>query len=666
MVWNAFVNRFRKAASLSAVAVSGLSLALFAAASCSSDSDDGTSSSGGSSGSGATNTMAGKSGSGSGGTGNSCASCGPGQMCSNGTCVCQPGLRTCGGVCINQYSDPKHCGGCNMACTGATPVCNVGVCSAVCGQGLVTCNGACVNDQTDPFNCGGCGKACSTGQNCLSGVCSGGQGSGGSGAGGSSGTGGGSSAGTGGLSAGGTAGGGGGSAGGGGNTPPGYWTQGDWHGCAWTAIDSLAGSTTMNTPRDFTSHTPGTPYCVSGQVHPSTEAVALLGFHLNQPMAGASCSYPDTANPPGVMLTGGTGIAGNFSKQTAAPVRIQIQGPDARTDANQRWCYLIQEVSGKFFAPFDQFNTKCWDGTGSKYTGQPVSAIVFLVPGAPNQVEFNYCVDGFVVGSSIQDAPEGSGSGGPLKGTIGGPGPRDLDFQRVKVTKGNKEYVIQNNNWGQPEGSDQTITYSDNSFTVVSSTGSTSGQGVPASFPSIFIGNNGNTMNGIYSTKATDNLPKQISQIQKVMSTFRYSGGTGGRDYNAAYDIWFAASPPTGEYQDGISGFVMLWLYKPPNHNPIGWGSKAGTYSGGGHNWDVYRGPRGGSGPNSGAPVVSYIATSTISGVQDIDLKPFMVDAAKYGIQSSWYLTDVFAGFEIWSGGDATGLKVEEFTAVVQ
>ena len=32
---------------------------------------------------------------------------------------------------------------------------------------------------------------------------------------------------------------------------------------------------------------------------------------------------------------------------------------------------------------------------------------------------------------------------------------------------------------------------------------------------------------------------------------------------------------------------------------------------------------------------------------------------------NSWYLTDVFAGFKIWNGGDAKGLQ-DTFTCVVQ
>ena len=74
---------------------------------------------------------------------------------------------------------------------------------------------------------------------------------------------------------------------------------------------------------------------------------------------------------------------------------------------------------------------------------------------------------------------------------------------------------------------------------------------------------------------------------------------------------------------------------------------------------------RGGSGSNSNAPVVSYVAqSSTMS--YSFDLKKFIADAGTNGIQTSWYLTDVFAGFEIWDGNGTSGLGVSEFTANVQ
>ncbi len=68
------------------------------------------------------------------------------------------------------------------------------------------------------------------------------------------------------------------------------------------------------------------------------------------------------------------------------------------------------------------------------------------------------------------------------------------------------------------------------------------------------------------------------------------------------------------------------------------------------------------------------------SPVKDLsfDLKDFINDAvtnasadmsAGGGItqafSSSWYLTDVFAGFEIWNGSDAKGLQ-DTFTCVVK
>ncbi|HYO94504.1 MAG TPA: hypothetical protein VER33_08320 [Polyangiaceae bacterium] len=465
-----------------------------------------------------------------------------------------------------------------------------------------------------------------------------------------------------------------------GGAPPvgsgaGYWTQGNLHGCSWTGVDVVAGTTTMSTPKDFTMKAAADPYCVSGTVHGSYESVALLGFNLNEP-AGANCAYKPVdvtaMGPPAVTLTG-TGLAVNFTKKTASTLRVQIQGPKGASDPNDRWCYTITEPTGPIFAPFNKFNTKCWEvptaampATGVAYAGQPISAVVFLVPGTPVPTPFNYCINGFAPGTSVADAPAGGSTGGVLMGSIGGPG-MDQDFARVKVAAGGKSYIIQNNNWGNPTGTDQKITYAGNSFTIDSSTGTKGGAGEPASFPSIYIGANGNTANGVFSTSSDDGLPKQISTIGTINTTFRYNRAMG--DYNACYDVWFSAQRPTAPYNDAISGFVMVWLYKPANNFPISSGNNMPiatgvTVPGVEGTWDVWVGPRGGAGPNSAAPVVSYVRTQTTLAMT-FNLKAFITHAAAHGIQPSWYLTDVFAGFEIWQGSAATGLKVEEFTAVV-
>jgi hypothetical protein len=66
-------------------------------------------------------------------------------------------------------------------------------------------------------------------------------------------------------------------------------------------------------------------------------------------------------------------------------------------------------------------------------------------------------------------------------------------------------------------------------------------------------------------------------------------------------------------------------------------------------------------GPGAGGrPVVSYVRTQATTSLT-FDLNAFIRDAVARpnGIQNSWYLSNVFGGFEIWSGG--TGLMLNCF-----
>jgi len=522
---------------------------------------------------------------------------------------------------------------------------------------------------------------------------SGGSSTGGSNAGGSSAKGGTSASSTGGASTGGASTGGastggsntGGSSSAGGSdtgtNPPGYWTSKDWHGCAWTsAADNVKGSTTSITPTDFTTgHNPGDPYCVSGTVFNDYNAVALLGFNLNQPTTD-SCVYktpdPNASGPPAVTaMAGATGLAINFTKTTAPIFRVQIEDPTGSktgdAGALDRWCYNITDAAGPIFVPYTKFNTRCWEvtatsnGTGTFYDGSKmIDAVVFLVPGTTaSTTPYSFCVNGFAAGNSAADAPAG-GTAATMTGTIGGANNDAANYQRVKIVSGGKSYVIQNNNWGS-SGSGQTISYTNNSFKITATTGN--GSSAPASFPSIFIGANGQIGGGTFDTASDDNLPIQVSKIQSVQTSFAWSGGTGGKDFNATYDVWFASSSPApGTYNDAVSGFVMVWLHKPGAHQPIG--SQVRTANIGGQSWNVWVGPRGTAATGTdGAnrPVVSYVAPSDLSSLT-FDLLDFIKDAATNGIQSSWYLTDVFAGFEIWTGSDSAGLQCTNFSCVVK
>lgn len=96
--------------------------------------------------------------------------CSGGKGCSNGRCVCPPGLTDCGGICADLQNDPYNCGACGRTCAEGE-VCDNGAC--VCPSGLSDCGGTCVDLASDPNNCGVCGNACSNpaAPYCVSGNC---------------------------------------------------------------------------------------------------------------------------------------------------------------------------------------------------------------------------------------------------------------------------------------------------------------------------------------------------------------------------------------------------------------------------------------------------------------------------------------------------------------
>jgi hypothetical protein len=436
----------------------------------------------------------------------------------------------------------------------------------------------------------------------------------------------------------------------------GYYESGAWHGYAWTAP---VGEGTTVEPADFSTLASGSPFCVSGVVGPADDysGVSLLGFNVNQAQTADGGGDPpiETATPTAM------GIAVSFDKTVASTLRIQIQGPNGETDANDRWCWEIADPAGPVFAPYSEFNTECWQGgEGTPYANQPLAAVVFTVPGSNvNPVEFDYCIHGFVDGNSAEDAPDSIGGGGePLSGTI------TERYGKVKVLDGGKSYIVQNNAWGpgSSEGS-QTLAYTGTSFEVLTQTGQPGGGSEPASFPSVYLGANGDRgVNGSLTTTGDDNLPIQVGSITTIDTTFTHNGtGAFGGDYNAAYDVWFATAPPSGDYSAAQAGYLMVWFYQPGNRFPIG--GQVGTATIAGQTWQVYAGDRG---DGSGTQVVSYVAGSPL-GTLSFDLNEFIQEAvgnSRGGFSASWYLTDVFAGFEIWSGG--AGLAVSEFSAVVQ
>ena len=111
----------------------------------------------------------------------------------------------------------------------------------------------------------------------------------------------------------------------------------------------------------------------------------------------------------------------------------------------------------------------------------------------------------------------------------------------------------------------------------------------------------------------------------------------------------------------------MVWMFKPSARQPRGGSGQATgaspnypgmTVNGVSGKWDVW------VDKSADPPCVSYVSSTPIDGLA-FDLNNFIQDAVtkQYGVTSSMYLSLVFGGFEVWSGGD--GLELKQFCAAV-
>ncbi|HEX7476497.1 MAG TPA: hypothetical protein VF331_01695 [Polyangiales bacterium] len=427
-----------------------------------------------------------------------------------------------------------------------------------------------------------------------------------------------------------------------------YLTSGAWHGYAWT---NAAGTGSTIMPKDFSARAAGAPYCVSGTVGASTDfsGLALLGVNLNQAQTGV--------NPPLMSVTPtSAGLNINVMNKGTSPLRVQIQGPMGATVATDRWCAPVVGSGG--FIPWTSFNTKCWDASGTAYAKQPLQQVQVMVPGGMTApIAFDFCLVsiGEADGPGMGTAGTGGsgGSGGSLStGVNGGSGMITDGTGSAQVTRDGRNYVVQNNVWGANAA--QTLSYNGPSFEVKAQSGNNGGGGQPVSYPSAFIGSNyGRGTSG-------SNLPKQVSAIQSVQTGFSHNAdGAISGQYNATYDVWFSTNAG-GDTQAPSGGYLMVWLFDPSNEQPMGSVVQAGaTVAGMPGTWDVWQGT------NSGKPCISYVRTQPTTSIE-FDLNLFIKDATtrpSAPIQSNWYLSNVFAGFEIWSGG--VGLKCNAFYAIV-
>jgi hypothetical protein len=261
---------------------------------------------------------------------------------------------------------------------------------------------------------------------------------------------------------------------------------------------------------------------------------------------------------------------------------------------------------------------------------------------------YNVCV------TSIEPVTSSTGGGTTNScSATSGSGTITAQFGTGVVTCNSKEYIVQNNEWGSTAG--QTITYGAGPKFKVTVQKGTGASNNPEGFPSVFTGaNSGN------NTGATSMLPREVSAIPKgsVMTSWTWADNGATGSYNAAYDVWFSTSSagePANSFPSG--GFLMVWYHMPTNNQPIGTMIASTTIDGKG--WNVWYGIN----SSNQKPCVTYAAQQSINSLS-YSLGDFIQDAVTRGyLQSTWYLTNVFAGFEIWNGG--LGLEVTDFSVTV-
>lgn len=273
-------------------------------------------------------------------------------------------------------------------------------------------------------------------------------------------------------------------------------------------------------------------------------------------------------------------------------------------------------------------------------------------------------IGGAGIGGTAQTAGGSSSVGCTDTATASGTFTVRYDAAEIPVAGGGKSYYAQTNWWHLYTS--QTMSYDGLSFTIGDPEATTvpANDNAPTGFPSLFIGSySGNTTTG-------SNLPKAISELTTVptiLSTNALDKDTS--NFNAAYDVWLTATGDPlsdSDFSPGAGGaYLMVWLFKPADRQPRGGNRGQPNYPGQSvdgveGSWDVWFDPGSGTYP----PCVSYVSATPRDSLS-FDLNAFIQDAIAndYGVTADMYLNVVFAGFEIWSGGD--GLSVKQFCAQV-
>ena len=209
-------------------------------------------------------------------------------------------------------------------------------------------------------------------------------------------------------------------------------------------------------------------------------------------------------------------------------------------------------------------------------------------------------------------------------------------FGTIQIKGG--QYIVQNNIWGAE--SSQTVTVPDTdvcSFTVSISEHNQDGV---ASYPSIFKGSHwGLTTSGWQSYR--------INELTSASFSWNVSSERPAGKYNIAAEAWLSPTLDTSEGYSG-GGELMIWM---DTQGMVPAGTQVGTYG----SYQVWY-------CQMDWNYICYFQTG--KNTASVNLLDLLKNAQSRGyLNSSWYLHDIEAGFEICSGGE--GLSVTAFSASI-
>lgn len=231
---------------------------------------------------------------------------------------------------------------------------------------------------------------------------------------------------------------------------------------------------------------------------------------------------------------------------------------------------------------------------------------------------------------------------------LAGQGKPDNSFNECRTDKAfpDGRYEVNNNNFvGKREC--LTGTRGVPAFRVNVSDASSKTSGSDA-FPNVFVGCSW----GRCSPHSW--LPKKLAGLGNPKTTFEGDEKASGT-WGAGYDMFFDPKP----IHDGQAHVeTMIWLnsrnaYDPAGHWPLvtidgtqWWAMTWETTGASGKHWRY----------------VQFRRKTPVTGVKNLALAPFVAYLRQKGwVTPDWYLLNIEAGFEIWSGGK--GLAVRNFSA---